>query len=42
MKNTMFIEILLIMLILAVCTFTVILADGIADTQGMIKIECKK
>lgn len=42
MKNTIFIELLLLILIIAVCTFTVILADGIARAKEEIKIECKK
>lgn len=41
-KNNIFIEIMLLIIFFAICTFTVIIVDGIADIKDEMKIECKK
>lgn len=41
-EDNIFIKIFLMMIFFAICTFTVIIVDGIADLKEDIKIECKK
>lgn len=41
-KDDVFVKIMLMIIFFALCTFTVIIVDGIADMKDEIKIECKK